>query len=149
MKDGKRSPYEGGIRTPIMLRWPGKIQPGYHDEPVMSVDIAPTILAACGLKPGKDLQGVNLMDLLAGKIRREAVFGAAYEHNVMDLDNPSKSLLTRWVIDGGRWKLISGPGPRRELYDISADPHEAKNLVASQAKVVKRLQEKLDAWWKP
>src|SRR5262249_42649323 len=58
----KRSPYDSGVRTPIIVRWPGKVKPGKSDDLAISIDLAPTILAAAGLKPAPDLQGVNLLN---------------------------------------------------------------------------------------
>ncbi|MCZ6598285.1 MAG: sulfatase-like hydrolase/transferase, partial [Planctomycetota bacterium] len=118
----KRTPYEGGVRTPIILRWPGKIEPARRDVPVSSVDIAATILAACGLDvppawPGVDLRSVGP--------ERGPVFGAAFTHEVVDVDDPARSLLTRWVLRDP-FKLLVHADPRRpeELYDVRADPAE-------------------------
>jgi arylsulfatase A-like enzyme len=58
----KLSPYDGGTRTPIVLRWPGKIKPGRSEALASSVDIAPTVLAACGLKATPDMPGLDLRD---------------------------------------------------------------------------------------
>jgi len=101
----KRSPYDGGLRTPIMLRLPGRIEPARDDQtPVVSVDLVPTILAACGLKPTSDMQGVNLLDREALS-RRQAIFGATFAHNAVDIHNPASSLEYRWCIEN-RWKLL-------------------------------------------
>jgi len=147
----KRSPNEGGIRTPIMLRWPGKIAPKEYDALVSSVDLAPTILAACGAKPPEEMPGVNLLDLVIdGKpIEREAIFGEIFAHDVADIDDPAASLQYRWVIEGD-WKLIvpykKGPP---QLYNLARDPHEEKNLADEHPEIVTRLKKRLNAWWKP
>lgn len=144
----KRSPNEGGIRTPIMLRWPGHIQPGKSETLVSSIDLAPTILAAAGAPAVKDLPGINLLPVAAGKdAEREALFGEILEHDVADIDNPQASLLYRWCIEG-KWKLIlSNTGKPAELYDLAADPHENRNLAADHADVVARLTDRIHAWW--
>ncbi len=147
----KRSPHEGGVRTPIMLRWPGKIAPRRDDATlVSSIDLAPTILAACGVEPPRGLPGVNLMKFAeAGAPSRETLFGEIFEHDVADLDNPQASLLYRWCIDDW-WKLILPKnGQRPELYDLRNDPFEKQNLAAEHPETVRRLTEKLDAWWAP
>jgi arylsulfatase A-like enzyme len=146
LHDGKRSPYEGGTRTPILIRWPGHIRPGVSVEPVMSIDLAPTILRAAGLKPTDRMQGLNLLDLLDGSVRRDCIFGAAYHHDMQDWDNPQQSLQARWVIENGQWKLLSGQGPV-ELYDLSLDPHEQNNLADENPAVIQRLSAQLDQWW--
>ena len=61
----KGSAYDGGIRTPIILRWPKQIQPGRMETPVSSVDLVPTILHAAGLEPTAQMPGVNLLDRAA------------------------------------------------------------------------------------
>src|SRR5207253_6701648 len=64
----KRSPNEGGIRTPIVLRWPGKLAPRRDEQTLVStIDLAPTILAACGVMPTTEMRGINLLDVAAGK----------------------------------------------------------------------------------
>lgn len=146
----KRSPYDGGVRTPILLRWPGRIAPARHETPVSSVDLAPTILSACGVSPAEEMPGQNLLDVIGGaKPAGEAVFGAIFEHDVPDLDDPAAGLLSRWCREGD-WKLIapaeSGPV---ELYDLRADPHEAANLAAANPEQVSLLRKKLDGWWTP
>jgi uncharacterized sulfatase len=147
----KRSPYDGGIRTPIMVRWPARLAPKRDDVTlVSSIDLAPTVLAACGLEPTADMQGVNLADPEA-LARRKAIFGEIFEHNAVDVDDPASSLEYRWGIEG-RWKLIAPiaarmPDARVELYDLESDPHETANLAEANPDRVKRLQSLIGAWW--
>jgi len=148
---GKRTPYEKGVRTPILLRWPGKVRPRREEKALASsIDVVPTILAACGLTPPREMPGVNLLDA-AALARRKAVFGAAFAHDVADLARPESSLKTRWCIEG-RWKLLLHHAPRgrkgtAELYDVLADPHEKADLAAKNPDRVERLKKLLDAWW--
>ncbi len=148
----KRSPYDGGLRTPIILRWKGHLQPGECDVPVSSVDIAPTVLAAAGIQPPKQpkLPGVNLLDVVRQGCRcdRPAVFGEIFSHDVVDLENPAASLQYRWCVSG-QWKLIVPVDPKQsvELYDLQADPFETKNLADKHPDVVARLKKLLDDWW--
>jgi len=149
----KTSSYEGGIRTPIMLRWPGQIVPRRDGEtPVSTIDIAPTILAACGRQPTAEMQGVNLLD--AGAVAsRQAIFGAVYPPTATDLQDPAAALWARWVIEGW-WKLIvpepANPVPRPpELYNLENDPTEKQNVASEHPGKVRRLCELLDAWYTP
>jgi uncharacterized sulfatase len=144
----KRSPYDAGLRTPIIVRWPGKVKPGRNDALASSIDLVPTVLAAAGLKPTPAMHGVDLLDSRAVR-RRQAVFGACFTHNAVDLDRPAANLEWRWL-RAGQWKLIvprSGKGV--ELYDVTADPHEKVDLAAKKAEDVKALLKKLDGWWDP
>lgn len=148
----KQSPYDGGLRTPIIVRWPGKVGPRTVDRPVSSIDVAPTILAAAGLAPTSDMTGVNLLDDPAVE-RRPAVFGEIFTHDAVDLDRPAASLRYRWVVAGG-WKLIV-PDPRNEpgasplLFNVDADPAEARDLAAGDPERVGEMTRSLDAWWRP
>jgi arylsulfatase A-like enzyme len=145
----KRSPNEGGIRTPIMLRWPAKLKPQRDDQTLVStIDLAPTILAACGLPPSKEMRGINLLEAAAGqKPKRDTLFGEIHGHDVVDIDRAEPNLLHRWCI-AGHWKLIeSADGTMSELYDLSKDPTEEKNLAAEQPEQVKELSGKLKTEW--
>ncbi len=147
----KRSPYDGGIRTPIMVKWPGKITPRMDKQTlVSSIDLAPTILSICGLKPDAKMQGVNLLPACQGQaLDRQAIYGEIFAHDQANIDNPTESLLHRWVIDKNL-KLITHHGSdKTELFDIVADPFEKNDLSAKQPETVQRLRKKLDAWWKP
>jgi uncharacterized sulfatase len=146
----KQSPYDGGLRTPIMVRWPGHVAPGKPEQLALSLDIAPTLLTTAGLKPDKDMPGLNLLDDAALSARR-AIFGECFTHNAVDIHDPASSLRWRWMIEG-KWKLIvpagrnDAKGPP-ELYDLGRDPDEEHNLAADNQTVVARLRARLDAWW--
>lgn len=158
----KQTPYEGGIRTPIMFSWPGHLKPGRRDDLVSSIDIVPTMLAAGDAKIPGDLPGLNLLPVLedGSEIDREAIFGESFAHDIADVDDPEASLLFRWCIEG-RWKLLltydgevnryQSTHPRAEkrpqLFDLLADPAETKNLAGEHPEVVARLVQKIDDWY--
>lgn len=147
----KLSPYDGGLRTPVMLRWPGHTRAGTYPDLVSTIDIAPTILAACGVQPPAGLPGLSLLDVAAGKGRlpRDAVYGELYVHTAVDLDRPALNLTHRWVREGD-WKLIlakDGKTPP-ELYNVRQDPHEEKNLAAAHPDRVAHLTDLLNRHWK-
>jgi uncharacterized sulfatase len=146
----KQSPYDGGLRTPIMIRWPEKISPRASEAVVSSIDLCPTVLAACGVPAPSDLHGVSLLDDRAVSARR-AVFGECFTHNAVDLETPAANLRWRWVVAGG-WKLIA-PAPQNEpsatveLYNLDSDPKEEDNRAESETTRVAQLRELLDKWW--
>jgi uncharacterized sulfatase len=158
----KQSPYDGGVRTPILFSWPGKIEPAKRDELVSSIDIIPTILSVAGAKVPANLPGIDLLSAVRdGKpIDRDTLFGESFAHDIADVENPEASLVYRWCIEG-RWKLLltydgatnrygnvqryGELGP--QLFDLLADPFETKNLAAVNAAVVERLAKKIDGWW--
>lgn len=148
----KTSPYDGGVRTPILIRWPGRIAPRVDDRLALSIDIAPTLLHAVNERPSANMQGVNLLDeqQLEG---RQSIHGECFTHNAVDLDRPAANLRWRWINDG-QWKLIvphpaNEPDGQPELYRIASDPHEEHDLAAAEPDQVRRLRELLDAWWDP
>jgi len=156
----KRSPYEGGVRTPILFRWPGVIEPAERPELCSSIDVAPTILAAAGVAPAEDLPGLDLLPALRDGevIERTAIFGEAFAHDIADIERPEASLLHRWVIEGS-WKLVlTYDGCRGEmkypptelapqLFELEHDPHEHVNLAPEEPERVRHLAERIEAWW--
>ena len=148
----KRSPYDGGLRTPIMIRWPGHVEPHRSEHLASSIDLAPTILAACGLAPTAEMQGLNLLNPRAVASRHQ-LFGEVYSHDIADLEKPVASLKYRWCIDD-QWKLIvphlpNGTGASVELFQIENDPFEKTDLAAENQEIVARLQQSLEAHWNP
>jgi arylsulfatase A-like enzyme len=148
----KLSPYDGGLRTPIILRQPGVIKPRRDETPVLSLDLFPTLLRAAGATPAKDLPGLDLIDEMAIKNRKE-IFGECFHHDLDDLNNPSVNLRWRWMIRGD-WKLIvpANTGDKAapdELYQITKDPLENTNLLGKEQERVVEMKAALDAWWKP
>ena len=147
----KTSQYDGGLRTPIMLRWPGRIKPGRDERtPAISIDLAPTILAACGLEATAPMQGVNLLDTET-LAQRKAIFGEVFLHNAVDIHDPASSLIWRWCVEGS-WKLIlpearNIPDEPVELYNVIDDPYEKENVAAAQPDRVARLRGLIDVWW--
>ncbi|MFM1918968.1 MAG: Arylsulfatase precursor [Candidatus Hydrogenedentota bacterium] len=143
----KRSPYDAGLRTPIIVHWPGRIEPRRDDvTPVLSLDLVPTILRACGAEVTSDMPGV---DLLSGKAKeRKRIFGEVFTHDAVDLDHPERSLLYRWCVDD-EWKLIlpQDTAVPAELYRITVDPFEQNNLAAEEPGRVKKMSEAIEAWW--
>ena len=144
LRGAKGQVYEGGIRVPMAMRWPGTIAPGRRIEtPVITLDWLPTFLDAAGGKPLPDvkLDGLSLLPLLK---------------------DPASSLPARplhWRTNGpegpvairdGDWKLVhlrnKKPGAKPELYRLSADIAEENDLAAKEPEKLKELQAKLQAW---
>ncbi len=156
----KQSPYDGGVRTPIMIRWPGKVVPGVRDQFVSSIDFAPTILAAAGSGLSADMTGKNLIQVAAADNGdKRFLFGEIFAHDIADINDPQKSLIYTWCTDG-RWKLILThqaqmgrygslhPQTKREaeLYDLQNDPHEKLDLAAQKPDIVSALKKAINQW---
>ncbi len=153
----KLSPYEDGLRTPILLSWEGRIKPADHPELIHTIDLVPTILAATGLasEATDRMHGVDLVPSALGtkSLPDRPVFGAIYPNDAEQLGAPSQHVRGRWVRDGD-FKLIV-PGPDRNpiplsLFDLKNDPGEKTNLTTRPefATTLQRLQHSLDAWWR-
>ncbi len=155
----KRSQYDGGTRTPIMVRWKGNVKPAKSAALVSGIDLAPTVLKATGLKPTKAMRGLNLLNASAINSRK-FLYGEIFLHNAVNLNKPAANLTYRWGIQDG-WKLIlphkenvttrAGKGAKGtgeiELYHLAKDPFETKNLAATNAERVAQLRKQINAVW--
>ena len=146
----KLTPYEGGVRTPIMISWPAGLKPRMDDEHLASsIDLWPTLAALLGTPAPSGLPGINLTDDAAVRART-TIYGEQHPHNIADVDHPAAGVERLWIIDDG-WKLImpkpgaGGTGP--EIYHLRDDPWEKTELSASQPGKVKELSARLEQWW--
>jgi arylsulfatase A-like enzyme len=143
LRCGKGWMYEGGIRVPMIVRWPGVTQPGaVCDQYVTSVDFYPTMLEMAGLPPQEAIDGVSFAPLLRGEdgFERGPVYWH-YPHYGNQGGVPARA------IRSGAWKLIEFfEDGRRELYNLADDLPEQHDLAADQPDRVKQLHGKLLAW---
>jgi arylsulfatase A-like enzyme len=139
--------YEGGVREPWIVKWPGMTKPGSTcDVPVMNTDILPTVLEVCGLptKPDLHKDGVSFASLLKGETKpvHDALFWH-FPHYGNHGSGPCSSVRV------GDWKLIHWlEDDSVELFDVVNDPSEKTDLAARQPDRVKDLRARLDAWRK-
>ena len=137
--------YEGGIRVPLIVRWPGVVAAGSTcNTPVVSMDFYPTLLNAAGLqRDGKlALDGVNLLPLLKGEeFERDAIY-FHYPNYAWHRSNRLGGAMR-----SDKWKLIEHfDDGSLELFDLEADLSERKNLAATRPKIAQQLQAQLAAW---
>jgi arylsulfatase A-like enzyme len=156
----KGSPFENGIRSPIMVSWPGHVRQINSQRALAhAIDIFPTIAAAAGLKAPENLQGINLLDAEARRERRP-VFGVTHSIQDMTPGDPDSTLQYLWCIEDS-WKLLvryDGKDTTRyknlhtwdtapvRLYKLKTDPHEKNDRAGANPDVVKRLRRKIEAW---
>jgi len=146
LRSGKGYPYEGGIREPVIVRWPKVIKPGtVSREPVTSVDYFPTICEAAGvpLPRDRDIDGVSLLAHLksngAKKLDREALFWH-FPHYRGDV-------LPYSIVRAGDWKLIKRyEGKTSELFNLKDDLSEETDLSEKMPERVRGLDAKLSKW---
>jgi len=154
MRAHKGSVYEGGIRVPLLVRWPARLKAGRKVDKISAhIDIPLTILDACGVSPpkGVKLDGRSLLPLLLGR----------------SVEWPDRTLHFQWhrgdapvlyrafAARSQRYKLVHAggvePGTRPaeipfELYDMKSDPLETKNIAAEHPEIVEKMRSGYEAW---
>jgi arylsulfatase A-like enzyme len=145
LRAGKGYLYEGGIRVPLIIRWPGKVREGsFSDVPTISEDLFPTILEIVGIASvAQDLDGVSLVPVLTGGSVDQRALHWYYPHYSPQAKRPGGA------IREGNFKLIENYDPASlELFDLGADPSEANDLSSEMNEKALELKAKLDAWLK-
>jgi arylsulfatase A-like enzyme len=154
LRFGKASAYEGGVRVPLIIRWPGVTRPGsVFDSPVITMDLFPTVLEACGIHlptaatatgaAGRD--GLSLVPLLRGKggAGHAELFWHYPHHQHYQLGGA----MPYSAIRSGDFTLIEfHDGPHVELYDLRADIGQSRDLAASHPGTAAQLRARLHAW---
>ena len=140
LRAGKGSYYEGGVRIPMIVIWPGKVAPGTStNQPVMNMDFFPTILDVAGIsKNNIMLDGRSFLPILKNKIREEQPFFWDFPIYLEALKKyPSRESQDRCFRTRPGASVLSGPwvllqyyeNDDRELYNLDTDPGEQKNLI--------------------
>jgi arylsulfatase A len=151
LRGAKADLYEGGVRVPLVLRWPGHIAAGVRAEPVFGTDLFPTLLELAGIKPSASLDGVSFRGQLEGTageaLPRPLFWHFPHYHHL--------GLAPCGAMRSGRWKLVewfegtiggaSEVAPY-ELYDLESDPGESRNLAIERADICGELATMLRDW---
>jgi arylsulfatase A-like enzyme len=143
LRAGKGWLYEGGLRVPTIVRWPGVTAAGSTCEsPIISNDYFPTILEVVGrpLEPEHHVDGVSFAPLLRGESLEPRLMYWHYPHYGNQGGMPGGA------VRDGRWKLIEWYEGSTELYDLEADPSETKNVANEHADVASKLRKSLHDW---
>ena len=144
LREGKMWLYEGGIRVPLIMKWPGEIKAGVVDNtPVTSMDFYPTFVAAAGSEIGSTpLDGKNILPLFSGsKIDRDEFF---WHYPAETAKTPVRMAS---VLRKGDMKLLHFyEDDRLELYNLAKDPGEKNNLAKKQSDKASELNQILEKW---
>lgn len=142
LRGGKHGMFEGGVRVPFIVRWPGHTPAGRVDEQsvISGIDWLPTLGKITGIDvPTTDIDGEDVSASWLGRTHTRT------KPLLWKVSNPNSDLAVR----DGQWKLLD-PNRRRggavELYDISKDPAERHNRATDKPEIVKALSDKLKAW---
>ncbi len=137
LRGAKGSIFEGGVRVPFLISWPGRLPRGKDfDHPVSSLDILPTALARAGVKAPESTDGVDLAPFLQGQ----------------KMGAPHARLFWRtgggktWAVREGNWKLASPEAGKVMLFELHKDIGESADLAQQHPDVVARLREAYEAW---
>jgi len=148
LRAGKGSAYEGGVRVPLIVHWPGVTRPGsVSDVPVMTIDFFPTIVEMTGTPPDPMARpdGVSLVPLLkqTGSLERRALFWHYPHHQHYQQEGAMPYSAMR----EGKWRLIEFfDDGASELYDLEADVGERQNLASTYPDLAARMRERLATW---
>ena len=137
LKGYKRDLYEGGIRTAMLVRWPGKVKPGSVSDHVSAFwDILPTFAEISGSEKPVTTDGISFLPELLGKKQKE------HEYLYWEFHEQGGKTAARM----GRWKAVKrdidkDPQGKIELYDLSSDEGETNDISASHPDIIKRMEE--------
>ncbi|MDY3557758.1 sulfatase-like hydrolase/transferase [Gemmata sp. JC673] len=142
LREGKGYLYEGGVRVPLIAKWPGKVKPGtVTDQVACSIDFFDTILEATGATSAARRDGVSLVPAFGGEKLKPRSLYWHYPHYANQGSRPGGA------VRAGNYKLVEYyEDGRRELFDVAKDLSESRNLAADKPDVVRDLAAKLDAW---
>jgi arylsulfatase A-like enzyme len=150
----KGSLYEGGIRVPLVARWPGQIEEGRTTDHVSAFwDILPTFSEIAGATTPKGLDGISFVPTLLGKAGQTS-------HKYLYWEFPAKGYGGQQALRMGKWKAIRQNMLRRDgtatanamvtqLYDLDGDPGETTNVAAENPQIVKEVEEMMDSAHEP
>jgi len=132
----KRDLYDGGIRVPMIARWPGKIRPGTQSDHISAFwDFLPTACELAGVQPPEDIDGISYLPTLLGEETRQKKHEYLY-----------------WEYGGtravrmGKWKAVGQPtGSRLQLFDLESDLGESQNIAADNPQVANRMRKIMEA----
>jgi arylsulfatase A len=143
-RGGKGFLYEGGLRVPTIIRWPGHIKPAVVDMPIVNTDWVPTLVTLAGLEVPAGLDGASVAPLLLGQGEsppRKLFWHFPHYNN--------QGGRPAGAVRDGDWKYISWYDTGRvELYNLKNDPIESHDLAAEQVERVAELDRQLSAWKK-
>ncbi len=132
----KRDLYEGGIRTPMMVKWPGKVKPGSKSNNISAFwDIMPTFAEIIGTESPKNIDGISFLPELLGKAQKQ------HDYLYWEFHEQGGKIAVRM----GNWKAVKlnvdkDPNGMMELYDLSNDIGETNNISKANPEIVKKME---------
>ena len=150
MRGAKATPYQGGTRVPLFVRWTGTWEPRDVKRLTGAIDLFPTVAGIAGapIPPGLQLDGRSLLPLLQN---HRAPWPDRYLFTHVGRWERGRALESKYAacrVRSPRFSMVS-PGPQKkwELYDLDADPGEKNDVLAAFPAVAKPMEEAYDRWW--
>jgi arylsulfatase A-like enzyme len=135
LRGHKTDLYEGGIRVPMLVRWPGRIEPGVSEFPWAFWDVLPTAAELAGAKPPEDIDGMSVLPTLLGREQ------APHDFFYWETERAGKLYQ---AVRMGKWKAVrDAPDGVPQLFDLDADPAETTNVAAEQPSVAGWIEDYL------
>jgi len=136
-REYKHTVYEGGLRVPFIISWPDRFSPASCDEPVISIDILPTICAALNIELPADriYDGRSILPAIESELESPI-------HERLFFDGNDNS----WAIREGEWKLLLSRQGKLELFNLKEDPYEQNNLIEKHPEIAADLNKKFTVW---
>ncbi|MGB0775837.1 MAG: sulfatase-like hydrolase/transferase, partial [Akkermansiaceae bacterium] len=142
LRGGKQDSYEGGLRVPMVAKWPGKISPGtVSNLPTYFADFLPTVCDLVSIAPPKYTDGLSIVPTLTGETAKQKKHPYLFwSHQAGRLDH---------AVRAGKWKAVKRGSNAIELFDLDADPSESNNVAASNPTIVAEMQKIITREYKP
>jgi arylsulfatase A-like enzyme len=139
----KQNMYEGGIRTPMLVRWPGKIKAGsVNPHPWYFCDFLPTAAEIAGVKAPAGIDGISVLPTLLGKKQREHEYLYWELPRYIAATGDFRKELPMAAARMGQWKAVRPePDAAVEIYNLKEDPGEAHDLAKQRPEILKRMEE--------
>ncbi|MEM9159180.1 MAG: arylsulfatase [Verrucomicrobiota bacterium] len=139
LRGHKRDMHEGGIRTPMLARWPGTIRAGSEPAHISAFwDVMPTVAELIDVKLPRQADGISFLPTLKGERQQ------AHEYLYWEFRKGMDQFLFSRAVRMGQWKAYLEEGKQLELFDLEADPYENKDLSASHPEIVERMMQVME-----
>ena len=133
----KRDLYEGGIRVPMIARWPGRIEPGIESDHVSAFwDIMPTLAEIAGVEPPADIDGISMLPTLLSQAESQKSHEYLYWECTEKI---GKQAIRKGNYKAVRLRVTKNPDAEIKLYDLAEDPGETRSIARKHLEVVKDM----------
>lgn len=152
LKGGKTDLHEGGIRVPMLVRWPGQIKAGQTSDTFGHTnDLLPTFCEAAEVELPRDLDGQSLLPQMKGRPAlsveaRGTVFWQLKLYKKIQRHYPKPKPYATEIAKRGQWKMLALNGDPVELFDVESDPNEKQNVLEDHPEIVASLKAELAEW---